>query len=265
MGTIGHEIKNSIFSLNLNIVKTYSKDLSTEKWIHPEQEFDSLVGRWAILEFSPLTFAPEIFCHIVNIHENGIETDFAINLTNMVLETDSIYYMDSIQDIHILEAPIVSSAKKMITEIATDKVTMSFEPTVAMYAHAIMKLKDKAEDSRISALIAHCYSLLVDIESNTKESDILSDQQSKNFDDDQPKHEKSLKSFLNKISLETTDLEKMPIGEIIEQAHVIEEQSNDDITLDYVYWLDNLFEIRDIQIDKLIRSLYYELSIHFHH
>ena len=70
---------------------------------------------------------------------------------------------------------------------------------------------------------------------------------------------------MNKISLETTDLEKMPIGEIIEQAHVIEEQSNDDITLDYVYWLDNLFEIRDIQIDKLIRSLYYELSIHFHH
>jgi hypothetical protein len=174
------------------------------------------------------------------------------------------YNMKAISKIHVLEPEEVTYAKEVINEIEQEKLQYSLDTYLAFHAYVILKVKDLVEDTHIASLINTLKDNMNMEEEMKDESEVLGEEISKyesKTKKDQGKFYESIpmKKFLDTIEKETTDISEMSIEEVLTQARVISEKSDDEHIHEIMYWLESLSEVRDEKIDEMIRMKYYDM------
>lgn len=250
---------------NLRITETFER--SGDRWLPRKPDFHSLEGEYAMVEFSPIFLANSVSGTVSESEENELYLRGVTDLRTFEYLESRGYNPKAIWRLHILESPEITDAKSTISDIEKEKLDKALEPSIAMNAHAIRKLKGNVERTRVAELVNYLAGQIAVAEDSTDEAMIIGEKMAGG----PSQKEKALGKFVQgseKVQHWVQDMQKReetidetPIEQILEETRKKRQAKGDDDEIArFADWIEELVSVRDPQVDDVIRGLYFDLD-----
>ena len=261
----GSKVSKETLATSLRIAKTVEH--REVKWSPRKPDFYDLEGEFVMVEFSPIYLANSVSGTVGESEDNELYLRGVTDLRTLEYLESRGYIPEAIWRLHVLESPEVTDARDARDSIEKESLDKALEPSIAMNAHTIIKLRDKVERTRVAELVNFLAGQIAATEESTDEAMIIGEKMAGG----PSRKEKELSEFVQsseKVQHWVKDMQKQEetivetsIEQIMEEARKKRQAKGDnDEVARFADWIEELVSVRDSQIDDVIRGLYFDLS-----